>query len=66
MNLGKLFKDFHLEKVRLNLKATQFEVSFQEAENDAADLTHETSTVANRVHLTGQNQEPLRFGSGCL
>ena len=36
MNLGKLFKDFHLEKVRLNLKAIQFEVSFQEADKDAA------------------------------
>ena len=36
MNLGKLFKDFHLEKVRLNLKAVQFEISFQEADKDAA------------------------------
>ena len=36
MNLGKLFKDFHLEKVKLNLKAVQFEVSFQEADKDAA------------------------------
>ena len=36
MNLGKLFKDFHLEKVKLNLKAVQFEVSFQQADKDAA------------------------------
>ena len=36
MNLGKLFKDFHLEKVKLNFKAVQFEVSFQEADKDAA------------------------------
>ena len=36
MNLGKLFKDFPLEKVRLNLKAIQFGVSFQEADKDAA------------------------------
>ena len=36
MNLGKLFKDFHLEKVRLNMKAIQFEVSFQETDKDAA------------------------------
>ena len=36
MELGNLFKKFHLEKVRLNLKAVQFEVSFQEADKDAA------------------------------
>ena len=36
MNLGKLFKDFHLDKVKLNLKAVQFEVSFREADKDAA------------------------------
>ena len=36
MNLGRLFKDFHLEKVKLNLKAVQFEISFQEADRDAA------------------------------
>ena len=36
MHLGKLFKDFHLEKVKLNLKAVQFEVSFQETDRDAA------------------------------
>ena len=35
MDLGNLFKNFHLEKVRLNLKAVQFEVSFQEADKDA-------------------------------
>ena len=36
MNLGSLFKNFHLERVRLNLKAIQIEVSFQEADKDAA------------------------------
>ena len=36
MDLGKLFKDFHLEKVKLNLKAVEFEISFQEADRDAA------------------------------
>ena len=36
MNLGNLFKNFHLEKVRLNLSAVQLEVSFQEADKDAA------------------------------
>ena len=36
MNLGSFFKNFHLEKVRLNLKAVQLEVSFQEADKDAA------------------------------
>ena len=36
MNLGNLFKKFHLEKVRLNLHAIQLEVSFQEADKDAA------------------------------
>ena len=36
MNLGNFFRNFHLEKVRLNLKAVQVEVSFQEADKDAA------------------------------
>ena len=36
MNLGNLLKKFHLEKVRLNLHAVQLEVSFQEADKDAA------------------------------
>ena len=36
MNQGNLFKKFHLEKVRLNLHAVQLEVSFQEADKDAA------------------------------
>ena len=36
MHLGNLFKNFHLEKVRLNLKAVQLEMSFQEADKDAA------------------------------
>ena len=36
MKLGSLFKNFHLEKVRLNLKAVQLELSFQEADRDAA------------------------------
>lgn len=36
MNLVRLFKNFQLEKVRLNLKAVQLEVSFKEADKDAA------------------------------
>ena len=36
MNLGSFFENFHLEKVRLNLHAVQLEVSFQEADKDAA------------------------------
>ena len=36
MNLGNLFKKFQLEKVRLNFHAVQLEVSFQEADKDAA------------------------------
>ena len=36
MNLGNLFRRFQLEKVRLNLKAVQLEVSFQENDKDAA------------------------------
>ena len=36
MNLGNLFKNFHLEKVSLNLKAVQLEVSFAPADKDAA------------------------------
>lgn len=36
MKLDNLFKNFQLEKVRLNLKAIQFEVSFQQADKDAA------------------------------
>ena len=36
MNLGSLFKNFHLERVRLNLNAVQLEISFQEADKDAA------------------------------
>ena len=36
MNLGNLFRKFQLEKVRLNLQAVQLEVSFQEADKDAA------------------------------
>ena len=36
MHLGELFKDFHLENVKLNLKAVQFEVSFRETDKDAA------------------------------
>ena len=36
MNLGKLFRDFHLDKVKLNLKAVEFEISFQEADKNAA------------------------------
>lgn len=36
MNLGNLFRNFQLEKVRLNLKAVQLEISFHEADRDAA------------------------------
>ena len=36
MNLGNLFKSFHLQKVRLNLKAVQLEMSFQETDKNAA------------------------------
>ena len=36
MDLGNLFKKFHLEKVRLNFHAVQLEVLFQEADKDAA------------------------------
>ena len=36
MNLGNLFRNFQLQKVRLNLKAVQLEISFQEADRDAA------------------------------
>ena len=36
MNLGNLFKNFHLEKVSLNLKAVQLEMSFEPADKDAA------------------------------
>ena len=36
MNLGDFFKNFHLDKVRLNLNAVQLEVSFQETDKDAA------------------------------
>ena len=36
MNLITLFKKFRLEKVKLNLKAVEVEISFQEADKDAA------------------------------
>ncbi len=36
MKLDRLFKDFNLQKVKLNLKVVQFEVSFQQADKDAA------------------------------
>ena len=36
MNLGTLFKNFRLEKVRLNLQAAQVELSFQQTDRDAA------------------------------
>ena len=36
MNLGDFFKNFHLQKVRLNLNAVQLEVAFQETDKDAA------------------------------
>ena len=57
MNLGNLFKDFHLEKVRLNLKVVQLEVSFQEADKSAAwDLYVEM--------LTRVVTQPLPLESG--
>lgn len=36
MKLGNLFENFHLEKVRLNLSAVELEMSFQDADKDAA------------------------------
>ena len=36
MQLGDLFRNFHLEKVRLNLKAVQLDVAFREDDKDAA------------------------------
>ena len=36
MNLANLFKNFQLERVSFNLKAVQLEVSFQQADKDAA------------------------------
>ncbi len=36
MELGNLFKNFHLEKVSLNLSAVQLEMSFEDADKDAA------------------------------
>ena len=36
MNLSNLLRNFHLEKVRLNLKVVQAEFTFQEADKDAA------------------------------
>ena len=36
MNLASLFMNFHLEKVRLNLSVVHLEVSFQEADKNAA------------------------------
>ena len=57
MHLGRLFKDFHLEKIRLNLKAVQLEVSFQEADKNAAwDLNVEM--------LTRVVTQPLPLESG--
>lgn len=36
IKLGDLFRKFHLEKVRLNFKAVELEVSFQEVDKEAA------------------------------
>lgn len=36
MNLATLFKNFHLEKVKLNLRVAEAEFSFQETDRDAA------------------------------
>ncbi len=35
-NLGQLFRSFHLDKVKLNLKLLELEYSFQPADRDAA------------------------------
>ena len=35
MNLSNLFKESNLEKVKLNLKAVEFEISFLEADRGA-------------------------------
>ena len=57
MHLGDLFKNFQLESVRFNLKAVQLEVSFQQADKDAAwDLYVEM--------LTRIVTQPLPFESG--
>ena len=36
MNLGTLFKNFRLEKIKLNLQVAQVELSFQQEDRDAA------------------------------
>lgn len=36
VNLGTLFKDFHLEKVKVNLKIARIELSFKQTDRDAA------------------------------
>ena len=36
MNLATLFKNFHLEKVKLNLRVAEAEFSFQQTDRDAA------------------------------
>ena len=36
MNLAELYRSFHLEKVRLNLAAVRFDMSFEEVDKDAA------------------------------
>lgn len=36
IKLGDLFRKFHLEKVKLNFKAVELEVSFQEVDKEAA------------------------------
>ena len=36
MNLGALFNNFHLEKIKLNLKLVDAEISFESSDQDAA------------------------------
>ena len=36
MNLGTLFRNFRLEKIRLNLQVAQVELAFQQTDRDAA------------------------------
>ena len=57
MNLPGLLRNFHLEKVRLNLKMVQAELSFKDADKDAAwDLYVEL--------LTRTATQPLPQDSG--
>lgn len=56
IKLDALFKKFHLEKVKLNLKAIELEVSFQEVDKDAAwDLYVEMLTRVVTQPLPSQS-----------